>query len=88
MSDETRETPEPISQTLSERVKAAPMSVTAATILAVLFGSAQGLSAVQNALDSRYTKREDSARQEEQYKAILDRLDRIEKKFDKSQGGQ
>lgn len=86
MSDDTQEPT--TSPTISERVKAAPMSVTAATVLAVLFGSAQGLSAVQSALDSRYTKREDSTRLEEQYKAILDRLERMEKKLDKSQGGQ
>lgn len=58
-----------------------------AAILAALFGLTQGASAVQDALDSRYTKREDSSRLEAQYTAILQRLDRMEAKLDKSQAG-
>ena len=59
-----------------------------AAVLGGLFALTQGASAVQDALDSRYTKREDSSRLEAQYTAILQRLDRMEAKIDKSQAGQ
>ena len=88
MEADTKEpTPEPLQNkesVLLQTSKRPSVSISVSVILASLFGASQGISAIQDFLDTRYSKREELTRTQTLSEEILRRLDRIEKKLDQN----